>query len=88
MKNKGIRTLVALGGWNDSEGNKYSRMVATKASRTKFIASALQFIEKYGFEGLDLDWEYPVCWQVFNVFLLPQIYILLQCLIAHIKIIF
>ena len=73
LKNKGIRTLVALGGWNDSEGNKYSRMVATQASRKKFIDSALQFIEKYGFEGLDLDWEYPVCWQVLNVVLLPQI---------------
>ena len=68
LKKKGIRTLVALGGWNDSEGNKYSRMVATKSSRKKFIDSALQFIEKYEFEGLDLDWEYPVCWQVSDNF--------------------
>ena len=58
---------MALGGWNDSEGNKYSRMVSTQASRKKFIDSALQFIEKYGFEGLDLDWEYPVCWQVIQL---------------------
>jgi len=64
LKNKGIKALVALGGWNDSEGNKYSRMVATQASRKKFIDSAVEFIERYGFEGLDLDWEYPVCWQV------------------------
>ena len=64
MKNKGIKTLVALGGWNDSKGSKYSKMVSTKESRRKFILSALVFIEKYGFQGLDLDWEYPVCWQV------------------------
>ena len=64
MKKKGIKTLVALGGWNDSKGSKYSKMVSTKESRRKFILSALVFIEKYGFQGLDLDWEYPVCWQV------------------------
>ena len=68
MKKKGIKTLVALGGWNDSKGNKYSKMVSTKESRRKFILSALVFIEKYGFQGLDLDWEYPVCWQVLFLF--------------------
>ena len=59
--------MVALGGWNDSEGSKYSKMVSQRSSRKKFIDSALAFIEKYGFEGLDLDWEYPVCWQVLDL---------------------
>ena len=55
---------IALGGWNDSEGDKYSRMVNSPSSRSKFIQEAVKFIEKWGFEGLDLDWEYPKCWQV------------------------
>lgn len=39
-------------------------MVNDVAARKRFVSNAVQFIEKYGFEGLDLDWEYPKCWQV------------------------
>jgi chitinase len=64
LKSKGVRVTVAIGGWNDSLGDKYSRLVRSAAARAKFIRNIVQFIEKYNFEGLDLDWEYPVCWQV------------------------
>ncbi|KZC14813.1 putative chitinase 3 [Dufourea novaeangliae] len=63
-KKRGLKVLLALGGWNDSAGDKYSRLVNSPAARRKFIAHAVQFLEKYDFDGLDLDWEYPVCWQV------------------------
>jgi chitinase len=62
-KKQGIKVLVAIGGWNDSEGGKYSKMVNDPESRSRFISTAIEFIEKFGFDGLDLDWEYPVCWQ-------------------------
>lgn len=64
MKDKGVKVTVAIGGWNDSAGDKYSRLVRSANSRAKFVAHVSKFIEKYGFDGLDLDWEYPVCWQV------------------------
>lgn len=63
LKSRGVKVSLALGGWNDSQGDKYSRLVRSPASRAKFVRQAVGFIEKYGFEGLDLDWEYPVCWQ-------------------------
>ncbi|KAL2745938.1 putative chitinase 10 isoform X1 [Vespula maculifrons] len=63
-KSKGIKVLLAIGGWNDSAGDKYSRLVNSPSARQRFTSHVLQFLEKYGFEGLDLDWEYPVCWQV------------------------
>jgi len=64
LKEKGVRVSIALGGWNDSEGDKYSRMVSSPASRANFVKTAVEFIERWGFEGMDLDWEYPKCWQV------------------------
>ena len=54
---------LAIGGWNDSQGDKYSRLVNSPAARRKFIQHAVRFLEKYNFDGLDLDWEYPSCWQ-------------------------
>lgn len=58
-RKKGKRVTVAIGGWNDSAGDKYSRLVLSDNARYNFITSTIEFIDKYGFEGLDLDWEYP-----------------------------
>jgi chitinase len=63
FKKYGIKVTVALGGWNDSQGDKYSRLVNDPAARTKFVREAVKFVEKNNFDGLDLDWEYPGCWQ-------------------------
>lgn len=64
LRAKGVKVLIAIGGWNDSAGDKYSRLVNNPSARRKFTAHVVDFIEKNGFDGLDLDWEYPVCWQV------------------------
>lgn len=64
LRSRGVKVLIALGGWNDSLGGKYSRMVNDPAARAKFVTQAIKFIETFGFDGLDLDWEYPKCWQV------------------------
>lgn len=73
-KKKGLKVLVAIGGWNDSAGDKYSRLVNNPSARQRFIENVLDFIEQNNFDGLDLDWEYPKCWQVSN-FLFQKIYL-------------
>jgi chitinase len=35
-------------------------MAGTAANRATFINSLLSFMQNYGFDGVDLDWEYPV----------------------------
>jgi len=43
-------------GWNEFV---FSDMASTKENRTLFINSVLIFCRKWGFSGIDLDWEYP-----------------------------
>jgi chitinase len=53
-----LKTLISVGGWTWSE--RFSDVALTEQSRTIFAESALEFILKYGFDGIDVDWEYPV----------------------------
>ena len=53
-----LKTLISVGGWTWSE--RFSDVALTEQSRTIFADSLLEFILKYGFDGVDLDWEYPV----------------------------
>uniref|UniRef100_A0ABD2XD38 chitinase n=1 Tax=Trichogramma kaykai TaxID=54128 RepID=A0ABD2XD38_9HYME len=56
--NKNLKTLLAVGGWN--EGSKrFSPMVADTQKRKQFVKSAVKFLRQNRFDGLDLDWEYP-----------------------------
>lgn len=60
---KDVPVLLGLGGWTDSSGSKYSQLVSSPAKRKNFINRAANFLRQYGFAGLHVDWNYPVCWQ-------------------------
>ncbi|KAG5899859.1 hypothetical protein JTB14_012326 [Gonioctena quinquepunctata] len=53
-----LKVSLAIGGWNEGSAN-YSKMVADPQKRSRFVANSLDYIRKYDFDGLDLDWEFP-----------------------------
>jgi len=53
-----LKVTLAIGGWNEGSQN-YSIMARDPNKRKVFAASALSFIRRHNFDGLDLDWEYP-----------------------------
>jgi chitinase len=59
-QNPKLKTMLSIGGWVDSNINdKYSRMVSTSENIQTFVDSVLRMLSDYGFDGLDVDWEYP-----------------------------
>jgi len=56
QKYPNLKVMVACGGWG---ADGFSDAVLTKESRLKFIRSAVDFVQKYQLDGIDIDWEYP-----------------------------
>jgi chitinase len=52
-----LKIMIACGGWGGSGG--FSEMAASVENRKKFVDSAIDFINQYDLDGLDMDWEYP-----------------------------
>jgi len=53
-----LKTIIVIGG--DVHSTYFSDVALTPESRRVFSISCSEFVEKYGFDGIDIDWEYPV----------------------------
>ncbi|KAE8326142.1 hypothetical protein BDV39DRAFT_193873 [Aspergillus sergii] len=61
-----LKAWISIGGWafNDATNapntqTAFSDMAGSSTSRQKFVQSLINFMMTWGFDGVDLDWEYP-----------------------------
>lgn len=57
-KNPPVKTLFSTGGGGEIPFS-FSAMASTPALRKNFIQSSIEVARKFGFDGIDLDWEFP-----------------------------
>ncbi|RMJ22361.1 chitinase [Aspergillus sp. HF37] len=57
-ENEDLQIWIAVGG-KTMGSRRFSNMASSRRSREKFIQSAKEFMDAHGFDGIDIDWEYP-----------------------------
>lgn len=57
-KNPKLKVLLMIGGWG-MNADGFSMMARDVAKRTTFCKSIKSHLDKYGLDGVDIDWEYP-----------------------------
>ncbi|MCX4028382.1 glycosyl hydrolase family 18 protein [Spartinivicinus sp. SM1973] len=62
--NANLKLMFSVGGWafsNDASptANRFRDAASTPVTRAEFARSCIAFMKKHGFDGVDLDWEYP-----------------------------
>lgn len=57
-KKRSLKAILSIGG-GGSDSQLFARMASKASSRATFIKSTIEVARNYGFDGLDLDWEFP-----------------------------
>ncbi|KAI9346997.1 glycoside hydrolase superfamily [Obelidium mucronatum] len=52
-----LRTVISIGGWTGS--TNFSSISASEKYTNAFAKNVRTFVDTNGFDGVDLDWEYP-----------------------------
>ncbi len=54
-----VGIVIAVGGWDVVRTPRFSQMVADSNARRRFVQNLKNFCLTYGYDGADIDWEYP-----------------------------
>lgn len=56
QQDRSLKVLLSIGGWTYS--SKFSTVAADITLRQNFVSSTVQLVTDWGFDGVDLDWEF------------------------------
>jgi GH18 family chitinase len=53
-----VKVIISVGGWGwDSQ---FEQATASPQTRKVFVQNLVKIVEQYHFDGVDIDWEYPI----------------------------
>ena len=63
-RSSGLQVFVSIGGWTFSDNGTatqpvFPEIAGDAGKRQKFANNLVSFMTRYGFDGVDIDWEYP-----------------------------
>ncbi|KAG0430926.1 hypothetical protein HPB47_022255, partial [Ixodes persulcatus] len=53
-----LKTLISVGGWKEGS-QRFSGIASSQRGRRTFADSVESFLDRHGFDGIDIDWRYP-----------------------------
>jgi len=56
--NPKLKTIISLGGWEHPNIN-FTNLCKYPENTKHFTETTIKFLRKHGFDGLDMDWEFP-----------------------------
>ncbi|XP_064455902.1 endochitinase-like isoform X2 [Ornithodoros turicata] len=53
-----LKVMLSIGGWS-SQSNLIARIASNSEARRKFVDNVLDKLQQFGFDGIDIFWQFP-----------------------------
>ncbi|XP_064594988.1 chitinase-3-like protein 1 [Liolophura sinensis] len=67
-RNPNLKMILAVGGWNHGT-NRFIRVADNPALLNSFVKNTVNYLKRFQFDGLDVDWEFPTSKSQFSRFI-------------------